>query len=196
MLFMFQKLYKHLEEMSASLRQQQAGTVDAKQLAGKISEQLETVKDSVLSQNELLLSQNKLSQEAYLQKKRGLAPVLQVVNLFLTCVGIVVIIIFSHYAFELSKITGRLVNSGAPASGQAAQAALSARQSCGSEEHFAKLDSLINEQGQAIKELKSLNTAAVRTFVRIRRHLDLMAGGAKAALLPADSISRGYPLAK
>jgi hypothetical protein len=152
MLFMFQKLYKHLEEMSASLRQQQAGTVDAKQLAGKISEQLETVKDSVLSQNELLLSQNRLSQEAYLQEKRGLAP--------------------------------------------AAQAALSAQQSRGSEEHFAKLDSLINEQGQAIKELKSLNTTAVRTFARIRRHLDLMAGGAKAALLPADSISRGYPLAK
>jgi hypothetical protein len=205
---MFQKLYKHLEEMNGSLREQCHSNAETKQLAERTSEQLDSVKDSMLVQNKLLISQNMLSKEVFSQSRRGLGPVLQAANLFLSCVGFVVIVIFSYYTFELSRITGKLLHGQSLSSGQATpsgRAASFVRQTgqpsvpadklpgqmggslerpagmgpqAGTEQHLAKLDSLISEQAQSIKELRKLNTISVRTFSHIRRHLDLADGRA------------------
>jgi hypothetical protein len=184
---MFQKLYKHLEGMNDSLRQQESNNTRYEAAAQKISEQLDQVNDTLLSQTQLLASRDLPSKDTS-QSRRGIGPVLQLINLVLCSIGIVAITYFSVYTVRLSRITEKVMNNTAsippsppathPSPGQ--QAAYSGGSSIGAERHLAKLDSLISEQAQliseqaqSIKELKKLNSIAVRTFNHIKRHLDV-----------------------
>jgi hypothetical protein len=185
---MFQKLYKHLEEMNIHLRQQRIDINDAKQEAGKVSGQLETINNTILSQN---------------KPKGGMGPMLQVANLLLCCVAVVVIFFFSYYTLKLSHITRELVKREISASGQVVPSGpttvsrqISMDKLTGQmqeamdrhalqQRHLVLLDSLITEQAHSIRELQKLNLVAVRTFSHIKRHLDLADSLAKTA-----SISR------
>ncbi|HTI10613.1 MAG TPA: hypothetical protein VL832_18720 [Puia sp.] len=189
---MFQKLYKHLEEMNTHLRQQQIHIDGANQQGGKVSGQLETINNAILVQNELLASQNMLAKEALVHRKGGLAPILQVVNLVLCCAGIVIIILFSYYTFKLSHLTQALTTGQPPASRQISIDKLSRQtqeaidQQSLQQQHLARLDSLISEQARGIQELRKLNTVAVRTFSHIKRHLELADSLAKTASVSSN----------
>jgi len=165
--------------MNHSLRSGRDHTAANSQMAVKISEQLESVNKTILLQNSLLELQQQQIETEQARKKRGLTPVLQTANLIISSVGIVVIIIFTHYTYQLSRITGRLVNSKVQVKERAMTVIPSSYRSPAQIEdaertqaHLAKLDTLISEQTQSLKELKKLNTASVRAFMLIRKRLD------------------------
>jgi len=183
---MFQKLYKHLEEMNDSLRQDKEHSAGNSQLTAKISAQLEEVNRSILMQNSLLELQKKQIETAQAQNRRGLTPILQVVNLCISCVGIVVIIFFAYYTLQWRRVP---LSPSVPVIQTSLPSSADTETARDLQIHLAKLDTLINEQTQSLKELKKLNATSVRAFWNIRRRLDQVDRTTRAALPNTDSLS-------
>ncbi|HWB90966.1 MAG TPA: hypothetical protein VG605_03915 [Puia sp.] len=170
---MFQKLYHHLEQISASTRQQQqnleqisANTRQQQQnlehagiWAEKISEQLKELNATVQS----------------LQKQRSNRP-MQIASFFLAGLGLITVAILSIYTLRLSAATD--------AAGQRSSASLAAYGIVNSrcqelmagahnlEERTSRLDSMVKQQAHTIVQLKHLNAAAVRTILYLQRNYD------------------------
>lgn len=175
---MFQKLYQHLEEINKHLRQ------DKTQAAGnRLGDKLDQL---------IQLEQERSAETRILETSR-VKRYMPIANLFISCTGIIVIVALSFYTFKLVQITEKLSKAGIQSSAKATQSEDLPQRSFALmedstdryhvlQEHLTKLDSLITEQAQAIKELKKLNVVAVATFRHIRKHLSF-----------ADSIKRVQP---
>lgn len=170
---MFQKLYKHLEEINAAARQQQASLEEinaatreqqaslshSESWSGKISEQLEALNGSLLA----------------IRRQRSLR-FLGIVNLAVAIMSITMIAILSIYSLHLSGATQKALDRAAESS-RASRIVFTQYQNITEkqqelESKVARLDTLAQRQAQAILELKKLNITAVRTFVQIRRDLE------------------------
>jgi len=145
---MFQKLYRHLEEISASLKKDN-GTATANEIRNKTLEQLELLNASVRSQEEKVFSaQRKMVRTAYL---------------FL---GMLIICNAALMLF----LTQRNPAAIAIPSSQPSFTADAQRQNAHVQENILKLDTLIAVQGRSLSELKNLNATVVVALRRIKKH--------------------------
>lgn len=156
---MFQKLYRHLEDINSSLKKEKPDFTD-EQLANRITEKLDAVNASILEQNRVKTSRS-----------------LPIFNSILSIAGVVVVLILSYYTFHLARVTDKLANSPiqsqpAPQLPERSAALISAdnKKEDVLQQHLARLDSLIAEQSQSLKELKKLNAVAVANFSNLRKH--------------------------
>jgi hypothetical protein len=183
---MFQKLYRHLEEINSSLRKEKVDNTN-ELLADKIAEKLDTVNLTILSQNKLLQSQQEQATE-----KPASSGYLPAANRLIAIAGIIAIIVLSYNAFSLARAASTLTNARiqpqvtyqAPQQSPEVIAGATAVQ-----QHLAKLDSLIAEQTQALKELKKLNAVAVANFSNLKKHFAHTDTVAKAQPQSTDSLS-------
>jgi hypothetical protein len=155
---MFQKLYRHLEQITENTRQQQINSVEAGLWAEKISTQLTELNTAIRA----------------LDRQRS-RRTLQSAGFFLAGMGLVVLGILSTYTLHLSKA--------ADAARDQSVASLMAYGLVNSrfqtvndktvtlEARTTRLDSLVDQQTQTIDELKKLNAASIRTIFRLQRRL-------------------------
>lgn len=156
---MFQKLYRHLEQITENTRQQQINSEHAGLWAEKISSQLADLNTSIRS----------------LDKQRSRRNLLAAA-FFLAGMGLVLLGILSTYTFHLSKaaevardrsvaslVAYGLVNSRCQAVNDKA---------LNLEAKTARLDSLVEDQEQTIDELKKLNASSIRTIYYLQRRLN------------------------
>ena len=153
---MFQRLYKHLDDISASLREKDDSTGAANQTREKILQQLQLLNDSIrLREAEQLSAQRKLA--GYMALGGGLVVL---------CIA----------AFIFGQV--RIHPAAAPGTGQPLSHQTSPTPSETPtedpryHEKMQRLDSLVAEQSQSIKELKELNKSAIYSLRRIRKHFD------------------------
>src|ERR1700754_4438045 len=85
---MFHQLYKHLEEINYNTRQQKAVLLHSEEWAGRISEQLEELNLSILSQKKY-------------QPRRGLRTMVY----FIGSISLALVIILAWYSYQLSRAT-------------------------------------------------------------------------------------------
>lgn len=157
-LSMFRSLFKHLEDISANTRQQQASLSDSGRWSATISEQLQTLNQTLL-----------------LQQQRSIRS-LRIISLTMAGFGACLIVLISIYSFNLSQSSRKAADK-TIGTERTSAIALDHYRSLGDkqdrlEEQVTRLDSVVAQQAQMIVELKKLNTTAVRTFVHIRRDLD------------------------
>lgn len=155
---MFQKLYRHLEQITENTRQQQINTEQTAEWAEKLSTQLAELNTSIRS----------------LDKHRSRRN-LQAAAFFLAGMGLVLLGILSTYTFHLSK-TADVARDRSVASLVAYGLVNSRYQTVNDktitlEARTARLDSLIDRQAQTIDELKKLNATSIRTIYYLQRRL-------------------------
>ena len=160
---MFQKLYRHLEEISASLKKDN-GSATANEIRNKTLEQLELLNASVRSQEEKVLSaQRKMVRTA--------------------CFFLGMLIICN--AALMLFLTQKNPAATAIPSSQPSFAADAQRQNAHVQENILKLDTLITGQARSLSELKNLNAIVVVTLRRIKKHFadtdNRLATGARGA---------------
>jgi hypothetical protein len=156
---MFQKLYRHLEQITENTRQQQINSEQAGLWAEKLSSQMVELNNSIRS----------------LDKQRSRRN-LQAAAFFLAGMGLVVLGILATYTLHLSKAADQardrsvaslvaygLVNSRCRAVNDKA---------LNLEARTARLDSLVQDQEQTIEELKKLNASSIRTIYYLERRLN------------------------
>jgi hypothetical protein len=192
---MFQKLYRHLEEINKNVRQEET-TAAVDRLGDKLSEQLESANTAILYQNKLLLSQQETLVKANAPGKRGVTRVLPIVNLFLSSIGIVVLLVLSFTTYRLAQTTARVTGNVAqapvavaPLERDNAVSKESATRAAAQQEHLARLDSLVTQQAETIKELKTLNSVALFALKNIRNHFLLADSAMKANAPRRDSLA-------
>ena len=155
---MFQKLYRHLEQITENTRQQQINSEHTGEWAEKISTQLAELNTSIRA----------------LHKDRS-RRIVQSAGFFLAGIGLVLLGILSIYTLRLSKsadearhrsdaslVAYGLVNSRCQVINDKA---------LGLEARTDRLDSLVQYQEQTIQELKKLNASSVRTIFYLQRRL-------------------------
>jgi|SRR6185312_12302569 len=155
---MFQKLYRHLEQITENTRQQQITAEQTALWCEKLSTQLTDLNTSIRS----------LDQQ---RTRRSL----QAAAFFLAGMGLVVLGILATYTLHLSKATDAardrsvaslmaygVVNSRCQAVNDKALTL---------ESRTARLDSLVQDQEQTIEELKKLNAASIRTIYYLQRRI-------------------------
>jgi hypothetical protein len=221
---MFQKLYRHLEEISKSLREGRTSTTSAQ---SEIIDQLETMNLTLVRLNQQLAADRNADArqvETRQIEMRAFEPAVSVepsvvrrrsggrtgIVSLITVAALIPLLIF--IAFNLVQINRTLVGQTPPRIGLAQSPAilpgttapmtaaplitapeaarLDAAGRLAVQQHLAKLDSLITEQNQTITELKRLNSTAVATMQRIRRHFILSEHIVQASWTqPVDSLA-------
>ncbi|WP_431210196.1 hypothetical protein ACQ86N_29685 [Puia sp. P3] len=169
---MFQRLYKHLDDISASLRQKDDSTGTANQTREKILEQLQQLNDSIrLREAEQLSAQRKLTGSIALGG------------------GLVVLCIAAMIFVEVRIHPNAARGTGQPLTHQTAGPTQSETPAEDPRYHekMQRLDSLVAEQSQSIKELKELNKSAIYSLRRIRKHFDDLDKKALQQIQPPDS---------
>lgn len=167
---MFQKLYRHLEDIKESLQRDRRDSTntEAVQVGGKVIEQLEQLNARLHTlQRQSLLS---------------ISGVLLVVTL--SC-GVFFLTRFDHGPRNDRAILPQpsMAGTSQPKDEELAEKRRML-------EHLNALDSLIVEQARSIRELKELNATSVATFRRIRRHFYLTEGGAaRSHSVVSDSLT-------
>jgi flagellar biosynthesis chaperone FliJ len=160
--------------MNDHLQRQETAILQNRGLEEKASSQLEAINNNLIAQNQHLAS--------FSEKK---SPAKSQYMSLVWCACIAVIICFSFYTVQLYKTTKNLQDTINGLSRNMSIHNLGEKEPVHpgptkeiddkrliSERHIVRLDSIIAEQAQAIRELKLLNTTAVRTFIHIRRDLD------------------------
>jgi hypothetical protein len=174
---MFQKLYRHLEEINNSLREDRMG--GANQMGQAIIDQLERVNSTLDRVQRQLNAERNASVTPVVSSAR---PMWTTILWVIVVAAVVPTLIFM--SLTLSQInTGlaaqalhsSIVPSGAIPTANldntvAVEPAGVAESRMAVQRHLATLDSLIAEQEQAVAELKKLNATAVSTMRSIRRH--------------------------
>ncbi len=199
---MFQKLYRHLEEISKSLREGRRTTTSAQ---GEIIDQLETINVTLVRLNQQLVADRKEDErkaEARQGEEAAHTKPLNRTGIGWLTMTAALIPLLIFMAFNLVQINHTLRVRPmqttvmaqpapiAPAIAAPSTGRLDTAERLAVQQHLAKLDSLIMEQNQTITELKRLNSTAVTTMQRIRRHFVLSEHIVKASSTPAmDSLA-------
>ena len=183
---MFRNLFRHLEDISANTRQQQSTLSDSGKWSARISEQLETLNQVLLTQSQTPAAPNQdmqtlnqefhtLNQSLILQQQRSIR-FLRIISFTMAGFGVCLIALISIYSLNLSQFSRKAADE-TIGNNRVSAIALDRYKSLGDkqnglEEQVTRLDSVVAQQAQMIAELKKLNTTAVRTFIHIRRDLD------------------------
>ncbi len=158
---MFQKLYRHLEDIGNAVKQQGERSALSQQWGAKISGQLEDI------------------QETFRQKpKRGPWRFPAIIGGVLTALLVSVVVLLFLSIKDLRNDTHVALDRSAE-NGQASlvlftQVKASHERTRDLETEVARLDSLVQLQSQTIFELKKLNETTVQNFLHIRRDLHEM----------------------
>jgi hypothetical protein len=155
---MFQKLYRHLEQINASTRRQETSVEHAEEWARKISDQLAELNIVVRS----------------LEREPPRRPA-RLVGIFLAGVGITVLGLLAVYTFRLSAMT----NSARDKSTASLEAygilntrfSTVAGKTVSLEAGTERLDSLVRQQAQTIDLLKRMNASTIRATNYFQREL-------------------------
>lgn len=156
---MFQKLYRHLEQINANTRQQQIDPAQTELWAEKISAQLDVLNTSVRSLNDR-------------PRRRNGA---RIAGFFLAGMALALLGILSTYTFRLSNVAD-VARDRSTASLQAYGIVNNRYNEVNDkaldlEARTARLDSLVQDQNKTIQELKKLNTSAIHTIFFLQRKL-------------------------
>jgi len=156
---MFQKLYGHLEEISRNTQNYKDALLHTEEWAGKVSEQLEAINFSILS-----------------SKKPRTSPLLLTANLLIGCLGTIMIVLLVWHSFQFSRTLRVALDRNAETSHAAGVAFTSyqelAQKQMDMQAETMRLDSLVEQQSQMIKELKQLNKVAIRNLVQLKKTVD------------------------
>jgi len=162
---MFQKLYRHLEEVNANLRRQELAAETSGTYEKEILEQLQVLNARIES--------GKIALQGALKRP---SPVFPIVILVVAILAIGAIVFLD---LRVSDLTRGLAVSEDKANRQVELQIESTRKgrslySQQQEEaaQLSRLDSIIREQNQTILELKDLNKISVHTFVRLKNRID------------------------
>ena len=166
---MFQKLYKHLEEVNSTLRRQELAAGTSSTYEKEIIKQLQHLNETIKAGQR----DSPLASPLAVKKRGRLIPV---VIAALACVAVGAIVVLG---FRLSDLTRAFVNTQEKASRQSQtqreysleQENLHTRQ-LDVTAQITRLDSIISQENQALMELKELNKASVHTFMRLRYRMD------------------------
>jgi hypothetical protein len=191
---MFQKLYRHLEEINNSLREDRTGATN--QMGEAIIDQLASLNATVHALQAQLAAENSASVSKDIKRE---TPVRRTILWIVLAAAVIPLLLFM--AFTLAQINRGVSNQAvnAPFSTTAVvpianTAVVAPADVAGNrvavQHHLATLDSLIAAQEQAVAELKKLNTTAVWTMRSIRRHFVLSERAAKTrSSMPIDSFT-------
>ena len=168
---MFQKLYKHLDDISLSLREKDPGTDAANQVREKMLEQLQQLNESIRAGEAQVLSEQRKFAK-YVAVGNGIIIFFIAVLIFVE--------IRTRPTAEPVAVTHQI-----PAPPLAETSADDIRR----RENEQRLDSLVTVQSQSIKELKDLNKSAVYSLRRIRKHFEDLDKKALAESPGADTVS-------
>ncbi len=161
---MFQKLYRHLEDISNNLCRQELAAGTGGKYDKDILQQLETLTETIKSAN--------LDLQGAIKTPKPGSPVLTII----ACAAIAVMVFLG---FRLSALTHELVNGQERISRQGEMEIANNRYRLIPDKlqkdavaRIAGLDSIIGQQNRAILELKELNKTAVHTFTRLKYRID------------------------
>lgn len=169
---MFQKLYRHLEEVNGSLEEVNSTLRRQETAAGNAG----AYDKEILQQLQQLNENAKLAQKELKQAARKPSRAYSIVLLLMICLALGEIT-FLH--IRLSKVSQDFATSRVSANSlyetqsqktfalynvPVQQNALAAQ--------LARLDTIINQQNQSLLELKDLNRISVRTFQRLNIRID------------------------
>ena len=156
---MFQKLYGHLEEINRNTQLYKRTLLHTEEWAGKVSEQLDTINYSILS-----------------QKKPRTSPMLLTANLLVAGLGTIMVLLLVWHSFQFSRTLRMALDQSAETSRAAGVAFTSYQQlehkQMDMQAEAARLDSLVLQQSQMIKELKQLNKVAIRSLIQLKKTMD------------------------
>lgn len=158
---MFQKLYKHLEEISHNTQQYQNTRLYTQELAGKISGQLEAINSSIRQQSQL----------------RGrIQHMLLTTNILLALLGTVIVVTLVWRTLSVSAATKVALDRSAETS-RLSGIAFTRYQEMehrfqDMQDQASRLDSLIVEQDKTIKELQKLNKVTAQAFFQLKKDMD------------------------
>jgi CHASE3 domain sensor protein len=168
---MFQRLYKHLDDISASLRQKDDSTGTANQTREKILEQLQQLNDSIrLREAEQASAQRKLAGSIALGG-----------GLVVLCIAALIFVEVRIHPTAARETGQPLTHQTGPSPSE------TPTEDPRYHEKMQRLDSLVAEQSQSIKELKELNKSAIYSLRRIRKHFDDLDKKAEQQIQPPDS---------
>lgn len=162
---MFQKLYRHLEEMNDNLRRQGLAAGTSSTYEKEILEQLSSLNETVKSA--------KLDLRRGVKKPSSVLPIITV-----SMVGVAVgAVVFMN--LQLSELSHRLIDRGEKDNHkiELQSEATRDRQELHRQQkieaaQLTTLDSIIIQESQALLELKALNKISVRTFIRLNNRID------------------------
>lgn len=176
---MFQKLYKHLEDINASIREKEGETVDANQVRGKILEQLQQLNDSIRLREERLLSVQRT-----LARYMGIGS-----GLVIVCTAVLIFI-------DIRLRPATALRSAPTATYQTTRPAFATptAEDVRYRENVQKLDTLVAEQAKSLKELTTLNRSAVYSLRRIRKYFAEQDKQASPASQGPDSLIKSSSL--
>lgn len=159
---MFQKLYKHLEEISRNTERDSAQSLINEQWKERIYEQLESIKGSMQSQKKYLVPRSLL-----------------VSTVLISCLAFVLVIVVTWRSVQLSSAAGMSLHRSTETARQTGIAFRNFQtlqlEHINLEEKTARLDSLVQQQSQTIRELKKLNEVAIRSLIRMKKTIDRQA---------------------
>jgi len=166
---MFQKLYKHLEDINFNTREQLQATQEGKQTTERLSDQIEAFHRSLAEA--LAAQQARSSVEGTSGHSKG-----KLITITLSVLAVIILVGLSYFTFQLAKASRYAIDHSGESSKSVTVAFSRYNEAVQrvalDEEKIARLDSLISQQSRSIKELKKLNETAVRTFIRIRNDLE------------------------
>jgi len=165
---MFQKLYKHLEDINFNTREQLQATQEGKETTERLSDQVEAVHRSLAQA--LAAQQARSSVEGTSGRSRG-----KLITITLSVLAIIILVGLAYSTFQLAEASRYAIDHSVESSKSVTVAFSRYREAMQrialDEETIVRLDSLISQQSRSIRELKKLNETSVRTFIRIRNDL-------------------------
>ncbi|MDO6429776.1 hypothetical protein Q4E93_04230 [Flavitalea sp. BT771] len=166
---MFQKLYNHLEEINRNTQNSKNTLLHAEEWAGKMSEQLETINSSILS-----------------RKRSRTSLRLLTATLFIAGLGTIMIVLLVWHSFQFSHSLRVSLDRNEEASHAASVAFTSyqalAQKQMDMQAEAVRMDSLVEQQSQMIKELRQLNKVAVRALIHLKKTVDQQKVDGQAAM--------------
>jgi len=166
---MFQKLYKHLEDINLNTREQLQATQERKKTTERLSDQVEAVHRSLAQV--LAARQAGSSVESTFRRSRG-----KLITVTASALAIIILAGLSYFTFQVVKASRYAIDHSVESSKSVNVAFARYNEAMQKvaldEENIVRLDSLISQQSRSISELKKLNATSVRTFIRIRNDLE------------------------
>jgi len=166
---MFQKLYKHLEDINLNTREQLQVTLEGKETTERLSDQVEAVHRSLAQA--LAAQQAGSSVEDTFSRSRS-----KLITITVSALAVIILGGLAYFTFQLAKASryaiDHSVESSKSVTAAFARYSEAIQRVALDEEKIVRLDSLISQQSRSISELKKLNATSVRTFIRIRNYLE------------------------
>lgn len=158
---MFQKLYRHLEELNTTVKKQEEHQSISEQWGAKMSEQLEGIRKA-------------LQQKPQPTPWRPVAAIGAMLTAAVVTVLILLFISMKNIGGNARAALDRSADNGQASLILFTQLKASHERTKDLETEVAHLDSLVQLQSQTIIELKKLNETTVRSFLYIRNDLRQM----------------------